>query len=104
MIMKNSYHNKTEAIIDLQERGYIYDFILQKENIYCVQQGELFCPDAFEIMEAYRIDGKKRMRDNYIVYAVWSLNSDLKGILMTPYSILLKGLSVHLWSKLANSI
>jgi len=104
LIMKNNYHSKTEAIIDLQERGYVNDFILQNEYIHCVQQSESICPDAFEIMEAYRIDGKKRMCDNYIIYAIWSLNSDLRGILMIPYSKLLKGLSIHLWSKLASSM
>ena len=102
--MKNNYHNKTEAIIDLQQRGYVNDFILQNESIHCVQQSESICPDNFEIMEAYCIDGKKRRRDNCIIYAIWSLNSDLRGILITPYSRLLKGLSIHLWSKLASSM
>jgi hypothetical protein len=104
IIMKNIYHTKTEAIIDLQERGYVNDFILQNEYIHWVQQSESICPDAFEIMEAYRIDDKKRICDNCIIYAIWSLNSDLRGILMTPCSTLSNGLSIHLWSKLANSM
>jgi hypothetical protein len=102
--MKNIYHTKIEVIIDLQERGYVNDFILQNEYIHCVQQSESICPDAFEIMEAYRIDGKRRMCDNCIIYAIWPLNSDLRGILMTPCSTLSNGLSIHLWSKLTNSI
>ena len=102
--MKKNYHNKAEAIIDLQERGYVHDFILQNEHIHCIQRSESICPDDFEIMEAYRIDGKKKWRDNYIVYAIWSVNSDVKGILMTSFSTLTKGLSIHLWSKLAHSL
>ncbi|SDS72778.1 hypothetical protein SAMN05216490_1691 [Mucilaginibacter mallensis] len=99
--MKSSYHSKTDAIIDLQERGYDHDFILNNECLHCVQQSQLVCPDDFEVTEAYRFDGKKKMCDNYVIYAIRLLNNDIKGILMTPYSTLTKGLSIHLWSKLA---
>jgi hypothetical protein len=103
-MMNNSYTTKAEAIIDLQERGYDYDFILKNEYIICIQQSETICPDDFEITEAYRFDGAPRMSDNYIIYAVRSLNHDLNGILMASYSTLTKGLSIHLWSKLANNL
>jgi hypothetical protein len=99
--MKNSYQNKTDAIIDLQERGYDHDFILKNEYIHCVQQSQSICPDDFEVAEAYRFEGKS---DNCIIYAIRSLNNDIKGILMTSYGTLTKGLSIHLWSKLANNL
>jgi hypothetical protein len=102
--MNNSYASKAEAIIDLQERGYDYDFILKNECILCIQQSEDICPDDFEVTEAYRFDGESRMRDNYIIYAVRSLNHNLNGILMASYSRLTNGLSIHLWSKLANNL
>ena len=102
--MKTDYHNKTEAIIDLQERGYDHDFILKNEHIQCVQQSQSICPDDFEVIEVIRFDGKRRMRDNYLIYAIKLLNNDVKGILMTPFSTLIKGLSIHLWSKLANNL
>jgi hypothetical protein len=102
--MKNDYLNKTEAIIALQERGYDNDFILKNEHIHCVQQSQWICPDDFEVIEAYRFDGKRRMCDNYIIYAIKLLNTDMKGILMTSYSTLTSGLSIHLWSKLANNL
>lgn len=102
--MKNCYHNKTEAIIDLQKRGYILDFILKHDYIHCVQLSESICPDDFEIIKAYRIDDKKRKFDNCIIYAISSLNSDTRGILMTSHRSLTKGLSIHLWSKLADSL
>jgi hypothetical protein len=102
--MRNDYHNKTEAIIDLQERGYDHDFILKNEYIQCVQPTQSICPDDFEVIEAIRFDGKRRMCDNYIIYAIKLLNNDMKGILMTSYSMLTRGLSIHLWSKLANNL
>ena len=101
--MGNTYHSKTEAIIGLQERGYDFDFILKNECIDCVQGSQPICPDDFEIIEAYHFDGKNRMCDNYVIYAITLINNDMKGILMTSYSALTKGLSIHLWSKLANS-
>jgi hypothetical protein len=102
--MKSTYHSKTEAIIDLQARGYDHDFILKNECIHCIQQNQSISPDDFEVIEAIRFDGKRRMRDNCIIYAIELLNNDMKGILMTPYSTLIKGLSIRLWSKLANDL
>ena len=104
METSNNYTTKTEAIIDLQERGYDHDFILKNECIHCVQRSQLICPDDFEVIEAYRFEGKRRMCDNYIIYAIKILNNDTKGILMSSYSTLIKGLSIHLWSKLANNV
>jgi hypothetical protein len=99
--MKN-YNTKTEAIIDLQERGYDHDFILNNECILCIQQSELIHPEDFEVTETYRFDGNRRTRDNYIIYAIRTLNDDLRGILMTSFNFHHKGCSIHLWSKLAN--
>lgn len=102
--MPNNYNSKAEAIIDLQERGYDHDFILKNEYILCIQESQTISPDDFEITETYRFDGKSRLCDNYIIYAIRSLNNDLNGILMTSYSTLTRGLSIHLWSKLANNL
>jgi hypothetical protein len=99
-----NFTTKAEAIIALQERGYDQDFILKDEYLFYVQQSELIKPDDFEITETYRFEGKRRLCDNYIIYAVRGINKDLKGILMTPYSAYEKGVSIHLWSKLANNL
>jgi hypothetical protein len=101
--MKN-FNNKAEAIIDLQRRGYDQDFILAEENILCLQRGDYIPPDAFEIIETHRFDGKARLRDNYVIYGIRSLQDDLKGILMTSYSAFSRGISIHLWSKLGASL
>ena len=101
--MKN-YATKTEVIIALQERGYDQDFVLKDEYLFYVQQSELIKPDDFEITETYRFGGKRRLDDNYIIYAVTGVNEDFKGILMTPYSAYAEIMSIHLWSKLANNL
>ena len=99
-----NYTTKTEAIIALQERGYDQDFILKDEYLFYVQQSELMKPDDFEITEAYRFEGHRRSCDNYVIYGVRAIDNDIKGILMTPYSAYAKGVSIHLWSKLANNL
>ncbi len=99
-----NYTTKAEAIIDLQERGYDQDFTLKDEYLFYVQQNELIEPDDFEITETYRFEGKRRSCDNYVIYGISGINKDIRGILMTPYSDYSKGISIHLWSKLANNL
>ncbi|NCD71499.1 phosphoribosylpyrophosphate synthetase [Mucilaginibacter agri] len=99
-----NYATKTEAIIALQERGYDQDFVLKDEYLFYVQQSELMKPDDFEITETYRFEGHRRLCDNYVIYGICTVDSDIKGILMTPYSAYGKGVSIRLWSKLANTL
>jgi hypothetical protein len=99
-----NFKNKSEAIIDLHNRGYSQDFILADENIFCLQRCELIPPDGFEITETYRFEGKASVKNNYVIYAVKSIEDDLKGILMTSYNTFFRGVSIHLWSKLAASL
>jgi hypothetical protein len=96
-----NYSNIAEAIIDLQHRGYDQDFVIKNEHILCVQDSELISPDEFEVISAYKFERGKRLRDNYVIYAIRSMHNDLKGILLTSYGAFTKGLSIHLWSKLA---
>jgi len=94
------FNDKAEAIIDLQKRGYDQDFILANENLYCLQGGDIIFPDNFEVIETYRFEGKSKFKDNYVIYAIRAIHEDLKGILMTSYGSLARGISIHLWSKL----
>ena len=102
--MDHLYLNNIEAIIDLQGRGYDHDFVISDEHIICVQEGQTICPDEFEVIEAYRFEGKKKLCDNCVIYAIRSFNYDLSGILMTSYRRLTIGVSIHLWSKLATNL
>jgi hypothetical protein len=95
------FKNKASVIIDLQSRGYDRDFIIKDEYLVCIQTMQRICPDDFEVMETYRFDGRDRACDNYVIYAVRSVDNEQKGILMASYCAFSKGLSVHLWSKLS---
>ena len=98
-----AFKNKASVIIDLQSRGYDRDFIIKDEYLVCIQTMQRMCPDDFEIIESYRFDGKDRSCDNYVVYAIRSVDDELKGILMASYCAFSRGLSIHLWSKLSAS-
>jgi hypothetical protein len=95
-----NYNHIAEVIIDLQLRGYDQDFVIKNEHILCVQDSELISPDDFEVIDAYKFEGAKRLKDNYVIYAIRSMHNDLKGILLTSYGAFTEGLSIHLWSKL----
>jgi hypothetical protein len=99
-----NYATKTEAIIDLQRKGYDQDFILKGDGILCIQQGALIRPEEFEITGTYRFEGKRRLCDNYIIYAIRSVENNIKGILMTSFSGFENNISIHLWAKLAASL
>jgi hypothetical protein len=102
-LMKD-FENKTQAIIDLQKRGYDHDFILSSEFIFCVQKSEWLFPDDFEIAAAYSFEDDDPGKDKRIIFAISSVNSDLKGILMTSADSCAKGISIRLWSKLAGHL
>jgi len=101
--MKN-YPDKIQAIISLQQRGYELDFIMKGEFLFCPQQNELIGPDEFEVTETYQFQENNGKTDTYVVYGIQSLQTDLKGILMTSFQAFNMGLSIHLWCKLSKTL
>jgi hypothetical protein len=99
-----NYNNKIQAIIDLQHRGYDLDFVLKDENLLCLQERELIGPDEFEIAETYRFEENHGVTETYVVYAIRSMQRDLKGILMTSYGAFTRGLGFRLWCKLSQTL
>ncbi|MET4014576.1 hypothetical protein ABIB62_004438 [Mucilaginibacter sp. UYP25] len=98
--MKNS-KTRADVIIGLQKRGYDFDFALNSEFLRCVQDDELISPDDFEVAETYLFESKEKPGMPFVTYAIDSMQNGIKGILMTSYSAFTRGLSIHLWSKLA---
>lgn len=98
------YYTKKDAIDHLQQMGYKLDFIIENENLLCIQKSELINPDDFEITETYRFDSDESRDGGYVIYAVKSAHKGLKGILATSYTSFFKGLSIHLWSKLSSGL
>jgi hypothetical protein len=99
-----NYHNKSQAIIGLQEKGYDLDFILKDEHLLCLQERDLINPDEFEIAETHKFKEKDEFAETFVVYGIRSLQRDMKGILLTSYSAFTKGIGFHLWCKFSPTL
>ncbi|MET3501303.1 hypothetical protein ABIC45_002915 [Mucilaginibacter rubeus] len=84
--MKTAISNKRSSIIiDLQERGYDFDFVLKNGLLSCVQDSALTSPEGFEITEKHLIIDDSCLENTCVIYAVQLLDSNAKGILMASY-------------------
>ena len=79
-----SYETVTEAVADLQKRGYTADFNFHEKGV--IADTILLTPAEFEIVEYYRFEGDSDPADEAIVYAIESA-SGIKGILVNGYGI-----------------
>ena len=93
-----------DIIIDLQERGFDHDFILDHEHIRCLQYNEMILPDDFDILETHLCTDNLPVRGNYILYGIQLKNYTIKGILMSNQKSYNYGLSSHLWQKFNNDV
>ncbi len=76
-----NYTTVSEAVKELQKRGFAIDFNL-KENALKITPGS----EDFEITEVYRYEGESDPGDEAVVYAIQSKNG-LKGILVSGFGI-----------------
>lgn len=81
--MKN-YETVSEAVNDLNKRGYKHDFNLGENCLVCGEQISL-SPDDFEIDEVHRFEGMTDPGDEMIVYAISGKKDDIKGVLVNAY-------------------
>lgn len=91
-----SFKKKAAAIIDLQQRGYDQDFVLNNGNLLCVQHGDLIAAGDFEITEVHQFQERVGLNADCVICAVTSVNQGLKGILMISCSASVKYLSTQL--------
>lgn len=82
-----SYETLSEAVNDLQKRGYTTDFLISEEkDCFLCKQGTLeLSPDEFCIDEVYRFEGMTDPGDESILYAVSSDKHNLKGLIINSY-------------------
>ena len=96
--------NLIDIIIDLQEKGFDHDFVLEHEYIRCLQYDVQIPPDDFEILEIRPYKGNVYLKNMAIIYAIQLKDYDIKGILMSNSKSYLCGLSMHLWKKFDSEI
>ncbi len=80
-----SYDTMTEAITDLQERGYTENFNLEKNYLLCEDREIYLHPQDFEVEQAFRFEGNTDPGDENVVYAISSPKHHLKGILVSAF-------------------
>ena len=94
-----SYDTLSEAIQDLQRRGYTYDFNLKPHCLECASLKLEIHPDDFEIDELHRFEGMSSTDDNSILYAMSSKNG-IKGTLVDAYGVYAENISEQMRKKL----
>ncbi|MFZ1693088.1 MAG: phosphoribosylpyrophosphate synthetase [Flavobacteriales bacterium] len=99
--MRYAYSTLSEAVDDLQRRGYTDDLQLAEHCVVCDGRGISLDPDAFEIDEFHRFEGNSDPEDQSVVYAISSKNGGIKGILVNAYGPDASSLTQEMVRKLA---
>ncbi len=95
-----SYTTLSEAINDLTQRGYTFNFNIKNDCLECKENNLQLHPDEFEIDEIYRFQEMSDVDNESILYAISSIKNGLKGLLVNAYSIYADTASAKLVAKL----
>jgi hypothetical protein len=79
---KYNYYTIVDAIMDLQERGFIFDFSLISSKLFFAQEQCYLEPKEFDVLEKYHFYPRGHTRQWTDVYAIESTTRPLKGILL----------------------
>ena len=94
-----NYDTLSEAINDLKQRGYGYDFNLKPTCLECASLKIEIKPEEFKVDEIYRFEGMSSTDDNSVLYAISSKNG-VKGILVDAYGVYAENISEEMRKKL----
>lgn len=95
-----TYATLSEAINDLIQKGYTFNFNIKNKCIECVENSTQLQPEDFEIDEVYRFQDMSDVDDESILYAISSTQHNMKGLLVNAYSIYADLASAKLVAKL----
>jgi hypothetical protein len=84
--MKN-YDTVTEAVQDLTARGYNINFNIAFDKLVCSENKICLRPEEFEIIEVHRFEGETNPSDEDVVYAVESIEGNIKGIITSAFGM-----------------
>jgi hypothetical protein len=95
-----TYATLSEAINELTKKGYTFNFNIKQDCIYCAESDMQLQPDEFEIDEVHRFQEMSDVDDESILYAISSIQNNIKGLLVNAYSIYADTASAKLIEKL----
>ncbi len=94
-----AYDTLSQALADLQQRGYTEDFNLLEDGVECKAQQSTFTPECFNVVEVYRFEGMTDPDDNAVLYAI-ETDTGLRGTLVDAYGTYAEALSPEMLAKL----
>jgi hypothetical protein len=77
------YLTKQQAVWDLHEKGYVYDFLQYGKDLFWVQEKVLIHADGFSIKERHSFREGSKKTGNTVVSAVVALFHGVQGILIS---------------------
>ena len=93
------FETLSEAMQDLKQRGYGYDFSLNPDAIECKHLDLQFSPADFHVDEVHRFEGKNDPDDSSILFAITS-SSGMKGLLVDAYGMYAASLNEEMIKRL----
>lgn len=98
------YDDMVAATQDLTKRGFTENFVLQHHCIYCDRKSLSLNPSEFSVVETHRFEAQDSSPDgNSVIYAVESLNSSVKGIIVDAYGMYAEKMTAEMADKFASS-
>src|SRR3954454_2188427 len=95
-----AYDTVTEAVTDLNKRGYTAEFTLKPDCLYCLDRQIRLNANQFTIDELYRFEGNTDPADETIVFAISATDGSIKGTLVNAYGMYADTVSEELVHKL----
>ncbi|MBR9915583.1 MAG: phosphoribosylpyrophosphate synthetase [Algicola sp.] len=96
-----NYSTLSEAINDLTKKGYTYNFNIKKDFIECTENQCQLKPEEFNIDEKHRFQEMSDVDNESVLYAISSIDGDLKGLLVNAYGVYADYASFKLIQKLS---
>jgi hypothetical protein len=94
-----TFDTLSQAITNLEQRGYVSDFNLHPEWIECAPLNRKFLPHEFHVDEVHRFEGMNNPDDSSILFAI-SSSDGVKGLLIDAYGMYADSLSPVMIEKL----
>lgn len=96
-----AYATVSEAVNDLQRRGYTDELSLRDHCVVCDGKKTELHPEDFHIDEFHRFEGDTDPADESIVYAISSAKHGIKGVLVNGFGPSANSLTQEMVAKLA---
>ncbi|NEU68897.1 phosphoribosylpyrophosphate synthetase [Spirosoma agri] len=94
-----SYDTLTEALTDLQKKGFTLDYNLKDDHLHCSKDDIMLRPADFDVVDVYRFEGMTDPGDESVLYAIEAKNGQ-HGTLVDAYGAYSEAISPEMAEKL----